>query len=58
MRLPIDGGLSSAVFLADGGLVGISTKTGELVKLDADLQLVRNSPAPPGDDLVLLAYAP
>ena len=58
LDLPVDGGLSSAVFLADGGLVGISEATDELVRLDADLDLVARSPAPPGDGLVLLAYVP
>lgn len=58
LHLPVEGGLSSAVFLADGGLVGRTAQTGELIRLDADLNLVARWPSLPGDDVTLLAYIP
>lgn len=57
-ELPVEGGLSSAIFLPDGSLVSVLESTGELILLDADLKLVARSPAPSGRELVLLAYVP
>jgi hypothetical protein len=58
LDLPVKGGLTSAVFLADGGLIGRTALTGELVRLDADLNLMTRWPSPPGGDITLLAYVP
>lgn len=58
LDLPVKGGLTSAVFLADGGLVGRTAATGEMILLDAGLKLVARWPAAPGDNLILLAYVP
>ena len=58
LDLPVKGGLTSAVFLPDSNLVGRTALTGELVLLDADLDLVARSPAPSGGGITLLAYVP
>lgn len=59
LPLPITGGLTSGVFLPDGGILARTAQTGELVLLDPQLHIVARTPGPSTDDtMVLLAYTP